>query len=657
MPEWVTVRFLKSGMDDAHWQYKEGAEERVTQQLASKFVEEGIAEIVDMDSRRIREDSPVTWGQLFGREPQNSGEVLRELGDNSNMSETASQGTLFEIIPENFTQKVYQPSEQQLAVYDWVENGTGHAMVIAVAGSGKTTTLIECFKRIVRTGRKVLFLAFNKKIMKEIRRKVEAAGLNNSGVAIKTFHSHGFGIWMRANRGCKVEGLKVEAGESGYFKFDRIVEELESEIEVKDVNGTRLEKPKYGTMPLFYRTFVQKAWTFARQNLFGVEINVLDKKAWLDLVEHHELDMEIADAAEDMDIQLTPLEIQEHVGLAINWTVHVLRRGIRIANEVIDFEDMIYMPVYANVKIWQEDWVLVDEMQDTNPSRRAFARKILKPTGRTVWVGDPAQAIYGFAGADDRSIETIKQKFNCLEFPLTVSYRCSQAVVRLAQTWMPEIQPHESAPEGQDRMIVAEELLKEGLTADDAILCRNTRPLVSLALALIRKGVACHVEGRNLADGFVGLVRRWKTVTDLDQLRRRLEIYRDRTLQKAMARGREMKADFVVDQVDTMLALISDLPIGSTLETLVTKIEDMFLDSEKQMKPTLTLCTIHRSKGLEWNRVYWLGNNRYNPSKYARQDWQMKQERHLMYVATTRAKDTITRVTVTDENFTLKMAA
>jgi DNA helicase-2/ATP-dependent DNA helicase PcrA len=53
----------------------------------------------------------------------------------------------------------------------------------------------------------------------------------------------------------------------------------------------------------------------------------------------------------------------------------------------------------------------------------------------------------------------------------------------------------------------------------------------------------------------------------------------------------------------------------------------------------LTLSTIHRAKGKEWNRVYVLGESTLQPSKYARTEEQKQQERNLMYVCATRTKN------------------
>lgn len=94
----------------------------------------------------------------------------------------------------------------------------------------------------------------------------------------------------------------------------------------------------------------------------------------------------------------------------------------------IDFDDMVYLPLVFKLRLFPQDWVLIDEAQDTNPTRRALAARMLKPGGRVIAVGDPRQAIYGFTGADNDALEQIAAQFSCKRMPLTVSYRCPQAV-------------------------------------------------------------------------------------------------------------------------------------------------------------------------------------------------------------------------------------
>jgi superfamily I DNA/RNA helicase len=57
------------------------------------------------------------------------------------------------------------------------------------------------------------------------------------------------------------------------------------------------------------------------------------------------------------------------------------------------------------------------------------------PYGRLIAVGDPSQAIYGFRGADATAMTDMQREFNMTVLPLSVSYRCSQSVVKEAQKY------------------------------------------------------------------------------------------------------------------------------------------------------------------------------------------------------------------------------
>jgi len=65
----------------------------------------------------------------------------------------------------------FTPSPYQQGIYDFITKGTGNAVVSAVAGSGKTTTLINALN-LIPSELNVLFLAFNKSIAKELAERV-----------------------------------------------------------------------------------------------------------------------------------------------------------------------------------------------------------------------------------------------------------------------------------------------------------------------------------------------------------------------------------------------------------------------------------------------------------------------------------------------------
>jgi DNA helicase-2/ATP-dependent DNA helicase PcrA len=63
-------------------------------------------------------------------------------------------------------------------------------------------------------------------------------------------------------------------------------------------------------------------------------------------------------------------------------------------------------------------------------------------------VGDPKQAIYGFAGADCRSVEKIKARTQATELPLSICYRCPISHLDKAREIVPQIEARPGAPAG-----------------------------------------------------------------------------------------------------------------------------------------------------------------------------------------------------------------
>lgn len=479
----------------------------------------------------------------------------------------------------------FVPSPQQQGLFDWIITGKGHAFVQALAGTGKTTTLIEACKYLIGS---VVFCAFNKKIVEEIVARLAKIGLSN--VEAATFHSVGFKAVRKVFPRTRVDGRKQR---------DLICQNV--------------------GIPLHLQGFVFKLVSQAKNRAI-TEAQFGDDQFFWNIIEHFDL--------------LEDLEDETEAGRGVQLAQLALECSLQIADSVIDFDDMIWLPVVKGLKVWQYDNVLVDEAQDTNECRRALARMLLKVGGRSIWVGDENQSIYGFTGADADAVKRIIEEFNCTLLPLTVTYRCPKAIVAEAQKFVPAYEAHESAPEGTVRTINQSELVAQNLTATDAILCRKMKPLVEQAFALIRKNIACHVEGRDIGQGLIKLATRWK-VKSVPVLIDKLEAYREKEVAKLTAQKKETQAEALADRVETLIVLADGC---DTIDCIKDKINGLFSDTDGKSKPTLTLSTIHRSKGREWNRVFVLGYHEFQPSKWARQAWEQVQEKNLQYVAITRAK-------------------
>lgn len=508
-------------------------------------------------------------------------------------------------------------SKLQLAVFEFAISGYRSAIVEAVAGSGKTTTLVETVKRLVAHNPiiTICFTAFNKAIADEIGVRLEGVG-DPTRVMSATFHALGNRAWSAAcPKWPKIEGRKL----------------------------LMLSKDTLN-IPYEYSKFAQKAVSLAKNWAVGITCDIDDRAAWNRIVERFDL----ADMLSEKSEQPTAYEISRRVEEGIDHAIRLMKESIRVAFDVIDFDDQLYMPLYRRVSIRQFDVVMVDEAQDTNPTRLLFAKAMLKPEGRLIAVGDPRQAIYGFAGADADSLDRIADTFDCVRLPLNVSYRCPRAVVAHAQQWVSHIESAPNAPEGSVTEMTVEEFNAAELRPTDAILCRNMRPLVELAFALIRRRIGCIVEGRDIGENLIALSQKWKVKT-ISALGTKLESYREREVAKLLKKNPDDEAavEALNDKIDTLRVIMSSCQPTDSLDTLAATIRNMFGDTnDAKRAPILTLCTAHRSKGREWDRVYLYGRNKYMPSKYAKQDWQRVQESNLIYVAVTRAKSELIEVMV-----------
>ena len=502
----------------------------------------------------------------------------------------------------------FKPSPQQAAIFLEVAAGKGNFIVEAVAGAGKTTTLVEVCKLI---GGNAAFLAFNKKIATDIGSKLVTAGIDERTVKSATFHAMGRAAWVRVAPRVRVEEDKSE----------RLMNEL--------------------GVPKHLRAFVKQLASLAKQAVYRVAFTPQGRDDWLDMIDYY-------DVTEKLTAGISSLEQQAAEG--IDWTEKLLDLSLDRAEALIDFDDMIWVPlVMDGVQWWQYDWLLVDEAQDTNAGRRLMCQRMLRPGGRLIAVGDRHQAIYGFTGADTNSLDLIADTFEAKYMPLTTTYRCPKAVVRHAHQWVSHIQAADSAPEGTVSSINRNEFEHQYLTekdnlgevricASDAILCRNTKPLVALAFDLIRRKIPCHVEGREIGKGLLALARRWLTARTIGQLEDKLTEYLREETERLRRTGKQAKIGAVEDKVDTLLVLCENLDPGDPLYKLETIVNDLFQDSDGRQRPSVTLSTVHKAKGREWDRVFLLGRDEFMPSKYATQPWQKEQEANLCYVAVTRAK-------------------
>ena len=243
------------------------------------------------------------------------------------------------------------------------------------------------------------------------------------------------------------------------------------------------------------------------------------------------------------------------------------------------------------------------------------------------------QAIYGFRGADSESLNNIAKTFNATRLPLSISYRCPKKIVAEAQRYVSHIESHESAPEGEVEQfgIYSTQMFKP----NDMVVCRNTAPLIKLAYKLISAKIPATIMGRDIGKGLTTLINKLKP-KGLDALETKLIEWRTKETAKALAKDAEANLSNIEDKFE-IINMFIQCSGADTVPGLIIAIENLFGDKAVD---AVILCTIHRAKGLEADRVFIL-DSWLLPSKYAKKPWQRVQENNLIYVAITRAKKSL----------------
>ena len=457
----------------------------------------------------------------------------------------------------------------QKNIFKDIAKGTDHTVVIARAGSGKTSTIVEGFKYIPK-GRKTLMVAFNKSIADELKQRAP------SYVDVSTLHSLGFRAIKQSFGEVILENRKCSMLVSSLIGDDKDLWELNQSICkcVSLCKGFLFDTPK------LIEDLIEK---------FGIETFDFDKEKFI-----------------------------KHVTKTLSLC--------KSQKNVIDFDDMIWFPFVYNLNVGKYDVVFVDEAQDLNAAQIAMVYSALRSTGRVIAVGDPAQSIYQFRGADSEAIPNIIAKLGAKTLPLSVTYRCPRKIVKLAQEIVPDIEAADNAEEGEVENILTTELLKL-VKPGDFILSRTNAPLIKHCMALLKAGVPANIQGRDVGANLIYFIKKSKAKT-INKFIEYVNEWREQEIKRLLFE----KKDTIVAE-DKSECLLNLCEGALTIKDLKDTIESLFNDVDDNKK--VILSTTHKAKGLERDRVFMLvGTYRYGPGVVG-------EEANLYYVAVTRAKKSL----------------
>ena len=328
-----------------------------------------------------------------------------------------------------------------------------------------------------------------------------------------------------------------------------------------------------------------------------------------------------------------------------NCSIGMVQEVLKISSmrtNIIDFDDMVAMPVMHKMKRDQVDLAFVDESQDMN---RAQQELCFGSAENMVIVGDVNQSIFGFAGADPEAIPRmesyLQENGGLTVLPLYTTRRCPKVVVAEAQAYVPEFKAHESNEEGVIARIDSADSINQLLASyaqniHTMVLCRTNAPLSRLVFALIRNNCPAYIRGKSIGVQLIRTIKSFKA-SSIMELMMKLEAYESLETQKLQLSSRPDRDDKMLALTDKCACIRIFSDGVDSIDGIVDRIEKMFDD--KLDNKSICLSSVHKSKGLEATRIFILRPDLLpHPKISSKSAFNAQQERNLAYVAITRSK-------------------
>ncbi|KAJ3166471.1 hypothetical protein HDU88_003339 [Geranomyces variabilis] len=548
----------------------------------------------------------------------------------------------------------FKPSEEQQAILNEVAHGTSRILVVdAKAGSGKTTTLLQCLRHIPNTKDvTVALMAYNRinaDLIAHRARKLEGEpNMRHLHTQAHTFHAYGRATWVKylnlENNGSE---LHIAPDKTWHIlqtmltrdqlllygpqvvnlvalaKLHCIAPEHDSLIKGPPVRpNTHQEltaladlhkiKPKKGGD---MRVLVQTARACMMRSLIWAgalqptTIRIRDRLRYVSRALQEDSkrieDMQArsaaaaAEAAEADDGEMIPLD--EISIRQLNMAEAVVEQN----KFILDFDDLLYLPIIHGAAFPRFDYVFVDEAQDMSAARATIVEKVLKPSGRLFLFGDERQQIYQFAGATEDLFADLAHRGLAREgimaastaklepadsaapsseaktdivtslaeieqvrsLPMSLCRRCPTSVIKLAQRLVPEITAAPNAPRGEIHTIKGALDINQFRTVPTMVVARKVLPLLNFAYYLMAHNVRVHVPGRAIGCDMAELVEfavRNLGLRNADDTRRlsakllafRKDLTEERLLEKASPRLAAGGLPFFDDRLDSLLTIL-----------------------------------------------------------------------------------------------------
>jgi DNA helicase II / ATP-dependent DNA helicase PcrA len=609
-----------------------------------------------------------------------------------------------DVTPESKRDFAAELNPQQAAA---ATHGDGPLLIIAGAGTGKTRTLVYRVAHLIETGvrpDRILLLTFTRRASQEMLSRAEKlVGATSRKVHGGTFHATAHRLLRRFGQA------------AGLAKDFTIMDQGDS-ADLMQISRSQLG---YAQKSKRFPKKETLQYVYSRHINTGFSIDEIIRDDYAQFIEY----------------------IEDFTKIFADYTLRKQQRNL------VDYDDLLLFwalmleasPELATKIAGLYDHVLVDEYQDTNVLQARILRGMCRTHSNISVVGDDAQSIYSFRGANFRNILGFPKQFDgATVVTLEQNYRSTPEILEATNTmisrakerftknlwtertggekpWLVAAQDEQQ----QTRFVVDRilELHEEGIPlADIAVLFRAGYMSADLEIELTNRKIpfekwgglkfleAAHVKdvlaflrilenprdevswyrillllpgigdatARAAIDAMAGAA--WESaafgrysapararsahqalVVLLDELRSgasttdarvAADIARVRMLYDNILRDRYDKAEPRLSDLDQLQVIASGYPDRATfLSALALEppqaTQDLPGGASKDDNDTLVLSTAHSAKGKEWEAVFviWAVDGWFPSARCLNSEEETDEERRLMYVAMTRAKN------------------
>lgn len=588
-----------------------------------------------------------------------------------------------------------------------------HLLVLAGAGTGKTRTIIARAIHLISNGvqpERIKILSFTRKSAQEIvhRIKIESSGNNSArGLNGSTFHAWCMELIQHYPKAFGLEGFSCIDDDDQETAFKLVMGRAYGKQTIKLQERCRLTP-----------SVVASIYSFAINTRCSLSDSICSQ---LNLSKSREQHQELIEQSR----QICQAIIQDYI-------VYKKKR------QYIDYDDMLTVVALALKKsdsLRQRisslyDHILIDEMQDTNPLQWMLLESFYDNC-HLFCVGDDAQSIYAFRGADFKSIHSFKDKVpNGEVYRLTENYRSTQEILDLSN-WVLNKSPLKYGKDlvahrgpGKKPMMfllsspweeanIVTDIIQKGVVEgkfykDYLVLSRGAFSCRTIEAACITKGIPYRFYGgtrlmksahvRDVVSALrivsnhhdelawtryltlwpgIGEVKAAKLVDVAMERNDIRSAVSSLSIEKGQSHGMKdvlmsitdclsnpsRAIELVLKQMETMLSKKYDnwdirkadfdaLKIVATkCADIATFITEYVLDptaeqtrklDDKSDEDSVIISTIHSAKGLEADTCFVINvTPKSYPSPKAINDDEVEEERRCLYVALTRAKNTL----------------